>query len=445
MKKFIFIFIALFLITSSVYAQHENMNMDDKGMSHQSTMTDNSGNMSMSDSGMKMQGEHQMKGMLGTYPMAREASGTSWQPDSTPHQGINFMRGEWMGMIHGYADLIYDDQGGDRGDDKVFSTNMLMVMGQRPIGQGTWGLGGMFSLEPATIGKGGYPLLLQTGETANGTEPLIDRQHPHDFLMELATTYSHPTGEGSSIFGYFGYPGEPALGPPAFMHRFSGMDNPEAPLSHHWLDSTHITFGVGTLGYVWKSWKIEGSIFTGREPDERRWDFDSPEFDSYSTRLTYNFSQDWSTQVSYGWLKSPEQLEPDIDQDRVTTSITYNKAWDQNNWQTTFAFGRNMKEPGSDTKAYLIESSINIKEMHTVFTRFENVEKDELFLEGDPLHGRIFRVNKASLGYIYDFTTWNKMKWGIGVVGSAHILPGDLEQAYGATPTSFMVFGRVKL
>ena len=173
-----------------------------------------------------------------------------------------------MGMVHGYADLIYDDQGGDRGDDKVFSSNMLMVMGQRSLGQGTWGLRGMFSLEPATIGKRGYPLLLQTGETANGRDPLIDRQHPHDFLMELATTYSVPVGDNSSVFGYFGYPGEPALGPSAFMHRFSGMDIPEAPITHHWLDSTHISFGVGTLGYVWKNWKLEGSIFTGREPDE---------------------------------------------------------------------------------------------------------------------------------------------------------------------------------
>src|SRR5207253_5433637 len=64
------------------------------------------------------------------------------------------------------------------------------------------------------------PILLQTGETADGKTPLIDRQHPHDLFMELATTYSVAIDEQSSVFAYFGYPGEPALGPATFMHRF---------------------------------------------------------------------------------------------------------------------------------------------------------------------------------------------------------------------------------
>jgi len=389
---------------------------------------------------------HSMKAMLGAYSMSRESSGTSWQPDSSPHSGIDFMHGDWMGMVHGFTNFIYDDQGGERGDDKFFSSNMLMVMGSRPLGRGVWGLKGMFSLEPATLGKRGYPLLLQTGETANGEDPLIDRQHPHDLLMELATTYSIPVGEDSSVFGYFGYPGEPALGPAAFMHRFSGMDNPEAPITHHWLDSTHITYGVGTLGAIWKNWKLEGSIFTGREPDEERWNFDSPEFDSYSTRLTYNFSKDWSAQISYGWLKSPEQLEPDVDQDRVTTSVTYNKSWAMNNWQTTLAWGRNMADPGNDTDAFVLESVVNFDHTHTFFARLENVEKDELFEESEAQHGEIFNVTKGSIGYIYDFPEWHKMRWGIGGLGSVHFLPDSLEEAYGSdTPASFMVFARVKV
>src|SRR5204863_8412876 len=111
-------------------------------------------------------------------------------------------------------------------------------------------LGGrvMLSVDPATVGKSGYPLLLQTDEAVNGL-PLIDRQHPHDLFMELAATYNHPLGrDGGSVFLYAGLPGEPALGPPTFMHRFSGTEIPEAPISHHWLDSTHITFGVVTGG-----------------------------------------------------------------------------------------------------------------------------------------------------------------------------------------------------
>lgn len=272
-----------------------------------------------------------MTGMYGPYSMAREASGTSWQPDSTPHEGLHFMKKDWMLMVHGFATALYDHQGGDRGDDKFISTNMLMVMAQRPVGMGTLGLRSMLSLDPATVGKNGYPLLLQTGETANGRDPLIDRQHPHDLFMELAASYSLPVGQDGSIFGYLGYPGEPALGPATFMHRFSGMEIPEAPITHHWLDATHITFGVLTAGYIWKSVKVEGSRFTGREPNQYRWDFDKARFDSSSARLSFNPTKNWAFQTSYGRIKSPEQLEPDIDQDRTTASASYNRAWSMNN------------------------------------------------------------------------------------------------------------------
>lgn len=386
-----------------------------------------------------------MRGMLGQYEMSREASGTAWQPESTPMEGVHFMAGEWMIMAHGFAYAIFDSQGGKRGDDDFFSSNMLMLMAQRPLGPGTWGLRGMFSLEPETIGKEGYPLLFQTGETADNETHLIDRQHPHDFFMELSTSYSLPIDEKSSVFVYLGMPGEPALGPPTFMHRFSGMDNPEAPITHHWLDSTHITFGVATVGVVWQDFKLEGSIFTGREPDEKRWDIDPPKFDSQSVRLTYNPTPDWSAQISYGHLNSPEQLEPDIDQNRFTVSVSYNKRFGKkSNWQTTAAWGQNDAEPGRRTNAYLLESAVNLEKTHTVFARYENVEKDELFDEGDPLEGSVFIVNKVSVGYIYDFPEMHGVQFGLGALGSIHFIPSELEEVYGETPVSWMVFGRVK-
>lgn len=386
-----------------------------------------------------------MRGMLGDYPMTREASGTAWQPDATPHEGLHLTHDDWMGMVHGFANLIYDNQGGERGDRKVFSSNMLMLMGQRPLGSGKWGVRSMFSLEPITIGRKGYPLLLQTGETADGTTELIDRQHPHDLFMELATTYSLPITDASSAFVYIGLPGEPALGPPTFMHRFSGVENPEAPLTHHWLDSTHITFGVATLGYVWDNVKLEASSFRGREPDESRWDIEAPSLDSYAGRVSFNPTPEWSFQASYGLIDSPEQLHPQVDTDRATTSASYHKAWDGMNWQTTAAWGLNMNDPGHTLDAFLIESAINISRTHTVFGRFETVEKDELFHEDDPLHGRVFRVNKMSLGYIYDFPEWKQTQWGIGGLGSVHFLPNRLDSVYDDVPLSFMVFIRAKL
>src|SRR6202165_2519111 len=386
---------------------------------------------------------HQMSGMYGSYRMSRESSGTSWQPDSSPHSGIDAKYGEWMTMTHGCANLIYDRQGGPRGDSKTFSTSMLMLMGQRPVGDGTLGLRGMVSADPL-MGKGGYPLLLQTGESANGA-PLIDRQHPHDLFMELAATYSHPISERSSVFAYIGLPGEPALGPPAFMHRFSGEDNPEAPISHHWLDSTHITYGVVTLGYVYNKMKIEGSVFRGREPDEHRYNIETGRLDSPSVRLSYNPTKDWALQVSRGHIKSPEELHADVDVDRTTASAIYHRSFGAASTQTTLAWGRNAPSHGQATNTFLLESAIRVARTHTFFARAERAEKNELFLPGDPRADEKFRVGKLTLGYVYDFPRDGHFKIGIGALVSKYSLPSELNSPYGSNPTSFMLFARVKI
>jgi hypothetical protein len=384
----------------------------------------------------------EMAGALGDYSMMRDSSGTSWQPESTPMEGVHGALGDWSTMAHGFANLVYDHQGGPRGGDKTFSQSMLMGMAQRPLGDGTLTLRAMISFDPL-MGRSGYPLLFQTGETVNGRDPLVDRQHPHDFLMELSATYSAPLGDGSG-FIYVGYPGEPALGPPTFMHRFSGAENPEAPLGHHWLDATHVSFGVVTAGYVFGDWKLEASAFKGREPDENRWDFDSPRLDSGSARLTWNPDENWSLQVSWGYLRSPEQLEPEIDQRRTTASVSYNRPFSGGNWQTTFAWGHNDKSPGDATDTFLLESAVSW-EPHTVFARAENVAKDELFEPPDPLAGRTFHISKLSLGYVYDLPLAEHLKLGLGALGSVYGFPDTLDSTYGDSPTSFMLFARLKL
>jgi hypothetical protein len=408
--------------------------------------------------GMKMTGMHMgessqpMQDMPGLVwsSMSLESSGTAWQPQSTPmaYPMIHMMSGEWMWMANGWAYLVYDHQGGDRGADKTFSNNMFMVMGRRELGPGVLGVRAMMTLEPTTIGRSGYPLLLQTGETSNGRTPLIDRQHAHDLFMELAASYSLPVNQTDRAFVYLGLPGEPALGPATFMHRFSGMDSPEAPITHHWLDSTHISYGVATAGYSWHDTvKVEGSIFTGREPDQSRWDIETPRMDSQSLRLTINPTHDWSLQVSYGHLNSPEQLEPDVDQDRVTASATYNRRFGadgESNWQTTLAWGHLNNEPGHALDGFLLESAVSFNHTHTVFARFENVQKDELFQAPSPMAGDIFRVNKLSVGYIYDFPATHGVQFGVGALGSILFLPRELDDFYGHNPTSYMLFGRVR-
>jgi len=348
-------------------------------------------------------------------------------------------------MTHGFANLIYDDQGGPRGDTKTFMTSMLMVMANRAVGEaGTLGLRAMVSAD-AAFGKGGYPLLFQTGETADGQTPLIDRQHPHDLFMELAAWYSRRLSEQSSVFVYAGLPGEPALGPPAFMHRFSGEDNPEAPITHHWLDSTHITYGVVTLGYVIGEVKIEGSLFRGREPDQNRYDIETGKLDSASVRLSWNPARTWALQVSRGHIKSPEQLHPDEDVDRTTASAIYHRDFGDARWQTTLAWGRNAPTHGEATSAYLLESALALSRSHTFFARAERADKTELFLPGDPRENESFRVGKLTGGYIYDFATEGHFKVGLGGLVSKYAVPDELHPVYGASPTSFMVFARVKI
>ncbi len=389
-----------------------------------------------------------MTGALGDYGMNRDGAGTSWQPDSSPHQGVHGAWGPWSLMAHGDGTLVYDDQGGPRGSTKTFFESMLMGMASRPLDGGELTLHGMVSLDP-TMGKGGYPELLQTGETADGKTPLIDRQHPHNFIDELSVTYSHPLIQGLGGFVYLADPGEPALGPVTFMHRFSGMMNPEAPIDHHWLDSTHVTFGVATAGLVIADTiKFELSDFTGREPDQYRWGFNAARFDSGSWRLTWNPTRDLSMQVSQGWLHSPEQLTPDQNQRRTTASVTYNRAYKiggaGGNWQTTVAWGQDADMPGRTLDAYLVESAASFGP-HTVFARAEQVDKDDLFLAPSVLAGDAFRVGKLSLGYAYSFPAGRHFLIDLGGLVSVYDLPTAIKPAYGSDPRSFMIFTRVRL
>jgi hypothetical protein len=381
-------------------------------------------------------------GALGPYAMTRDASGTAWQPQSSPHEGVMGRAGDWSLMAHGFATLVHDDQGGPRGDEKTFSSSMLMGMASRPLGGGTLSLRAMGSLDPL-MGRSGYPLLLATGETADGSTELVDRQHPHDLFMELSATYSRPIAGELSGFVYIGLPGEPALGPAAFMHRSSGAASPEAPIAHHWLDSTHVTFGVATAGLVYDGLKIEASLFTGREPDEHRYDIERPRFDSWSVRATWNPTDNLSLQGSYGVLNSPEALHPDEDVRRTTASIAYNVPFASGNWQSTAAWGRNNPSSGASSDAFLLESALEYRCV-TAFGRIENVDKDELFADGDPLHGRMFNVTKVSFGGYRSFPVGD-FALDLGGLVSKYGVPNAIEPAYGENPTSFMLFARFRI
>lgn len=391
-----------------------------------------------------MNHEVEMSGTLGKYPMNREASGTSWQPESTPMDGLHWKAGDWSIMTHGNINLIYNDQGGPRGDNKTYSTSHMMIQGARELDSGTLNLKGTFSLDPL-MGKSGYPLLFQTGETADGKTPIIDKQHPHNLFVELAASYSMPINDKNALFLYAGIVGEPAIGPTVYSHRFSGENNPEAPISHHWLDSTHVSNGVMTLGYTTPYWKLEGSSFHGKEPDQYRYRIELGSLDSYSGRFTLNPNKDISMQISAGHLHSPETLEPTINVNKITASITFNKTIYEGLSQTTLAFGRNSPSEGKSTNAYLLESSWEWTNNNTLFFRAEKVDKNELFLESHHLNHENFNIKKLSIGAVHDFETNSNYKLGVGVTGSLFSYPNELDNDYGSNPKSFLFFVRAKL
>jgi hypothetical protein len=382
-------------------------------------------------------------GALGDYPMSREATGTSWQPDVSPHEGVHIMSGPWMIMLHGVVNGVEDWQQGPRGDHKAFVSGMLMGMAKRDVGQaGELQVRAMLSPD-ALMGKRGYPELLQTGETANGITPLMDRQHPHDLFMELSASYARSFSPEDSAFIYVGLPGEPAFGPPAFMHRLSIMDSPEAPLSHHWLDSDHITFGVVTAGYVHGGWKLEASRFRGREPDEHRFDIERPKLDSTAVRISWNPGPEWALQASWAQVRSPEQLHPDEDVRRWSASAIYTVPFgDDGYWSSTAAWGRRSSAHG-DLDGYALESALKLNARWTLFGRAEQVATDEL---SDAPEAPVFTVGKISLGAVRDIPVAEHLSFGVGALYAVDVIPGGLEGAYGGRhPQGVMGFVRVKL
>lgn len=367
-----------------------------------------------------------------TTTASRDASGTSWLPDETPMYAFHAQARGWMLMTHGSAFVQYLRDGGDRGRGQAGSINWLMGMAERPAGAGRLMLRGMVSLEPWTIGGCGYPDLLATGESCAG-EAIHDEQHPHDLFMELVAQYDRPLGKGVRLQLYGGPVGEPALGPVAFMHRVSALPNALAPITHHWFDSTHITYGVVTGGVYGSRWKVEASAFNGREPDEERTDFDLAAMDSQSVRLWWLPNLHWALQLSGGRLNSAEaghDGDPPVDIDRITASVTYHRTTLENViWANTIGWGRNAEQGGGATNALLAETSVTVRERHAWYGRVEWAEKGshDLAVPGDDL----FDVAKVQGGYTWYLTPRKGVTPGFGATVTTGIVPRRLESAYG--------------
>jgi hypothetical protein len=450
MKK-ILMAVSMALIPYLSFAQHEHHVMHDtipreKQDTNMKAPMDSMGGMNMD---MPMTDHMSMSHVYSlNLPMNRNGSGTGWLPDASPMYGYMFHTPKWMYMLHGNLFLRYDNQDftnkGSRGDTKFDAPDWIMLMAQHQVGKnGLFHYSIMSSLDALTGGDG-YPLLFQSGEAYKG-QPIVDRQHPHDLFSELSVSYAQALSKKADVFVYVGYPGEPALGPVAFMHRPSALSNPDAPITHHWVDATHITFGVATLGLRYGNWKVEGSSFTGREPDEIRYDFDKPRFDSWSGRLSFNPTKNWALQVSHGFVKSPELLHPEEDVNRTTASAIFSKKLGGSSINATALWGVNKTAGHDGENAALVEGEWR-KEKLAVYSRYEWVQKsvEELALDENIYgHHAVFPVNALTTGLNYDLLNIGQTRLAGGGQFTFYHADERLDQLYGKNPMAFEVYLRL--
>ena len=402
-------------------------------------------------------------------------------PRAAAHDMVHGSWGEWSVAAQTKLTVSARWDPPPRGRRDVFHTSMAMLSLGRALGPGRLTVEAMVSGEPITGAE--RSLLLQTGETADGINPLVDRQHPHDALMSLGASYRVRLFGGVSALFYAARVGSPALGPAPYMHRSSAAADPMAPISHHFLDATHISHGVLTAGLHTDLVQLEASVFNGREPDEDRWALDPIRLSSRSARVMFTPGASWVVQASIGELVEPEQIHPGIDVQRTTLSVTHATALGPAEWSTTLAWGRNIRReavvvipvygppeasfledpirpsfhfgqidehasivsvPERSQSAWLAETTVSAAWL-TATARFERALKNELFALFDPRHDTLYDVRKVELGLIGDMRLARRIRAGLGGTISYHFLPERLRSAYGEAPRSYMIFARLAL
>lgn len=379
------------------------------------------------------------------------SAGTDAEPDSTSTEMLMWEKGNWRLMLHGEAFISDLQQRGSRGADKFFSTNWLMPMAQRKLGENsTLTLRVMASLEPATISGRQYPELFQVGETAFG-KPIVDGQHPHNFAMEIAAMYDYKASEHTLFSVYAAPVGDPALGPPAYPHRISASEDPIAPLGHHLEDSTHISDDVITAGVTYKDVRFEASGFHGREPDENRWHIAAGAIDSWSTRVTWNAGKNWSSQYSIAHLTSPESLFPRDSVRRMTASVMYNRRIHHGSWASLLLWGRNQSlQDGNVGNGYLLESTLRFVNRNYAWTRIENVDRTNELLTGENLLPSGFveryftRVQAYTFGYDRELAHLPHLSTALGGQFTSYGVPQNLTAIYGSHPFGVVAFMRIR-
>ena len=373
----------------------------------------------------------------------------AWAQDPAPPEHQHDMSqmdmstpGAWHRMQDGSLSLLFNRQGGERGGNEFKAPNWWMGMASRKAVGGDLTLTGMLSLDPATVGTEGYREIFQVGEALDG-RPLVDRQHPHDFFMQLSAAWRTTVrGTGLTLAG--GLSGEPALGPVAFMHRASAAGIPFAPLGHHTFDSTHIAFGVATVGVDRGRVAVEASAFNGREPDQRRWDMDFGRMDSVSGRLWFRPSANWDLQVSSGRLVDPEQLHAG-NVIRTTASASYLAGTDANRLALSVGAGMNATDEVTRHALFGEVSRWWGRTLGSLRAEVVEVESELLIhgeLPGAGAHGAAEKatLGALTLGAVRDVASWKGLTASFGANATLYGVPVALRATHGVHPASAQLF-----
>lgn len=350
-----------------------------------------------------------------------------------------------MIMVHGNSFFTQNWNSGPRGENAFSVPNMFMIDAGSSIGDRHYlNLNIMATVERWSLPDNGYSLLLQTGEERKDGTPYIDAQHPHSSpIMGLTISDTITLNNGKDHLKFWFAPrGQSTDGPVAFMHRPTGMVNPDAPLGHHiGQDAGHITSTVIGGAIRLSDTTLEVSTFNGEEPKPSKTDLPIGDPNSFAVRLTQQFTPHFYAMGSAAKIEEPHHgLESHLW--RYSTSlyndITFNNGWMLHN---TFIWGL--------INGYNHASSLNsfgeefwlLKDKHNIWGRIEVLERtpEELDITTSEQHSGQW-ITAATLGYTQKIAKWESLDVGLGGSLTKYFLPTEFESAYGGDPISGKVF-----
>ena len=353
-----------------------------------------------------------------------------------------------MLMFHGNSFLTGIVESGPRGQNAFAFPDMFMTDIGTTLGDHQYlNLDYMGTLERWTFPTSGYPLFLQIGEDNTSGSPYIDAQHPHSspiMGLTLSDTLSFDNRK-DHIKIFFAPRGESTDGPIAFMHRPTGVANPDVPLGHHiGQDVGHITSTVIGESLKIGNTRFEASNFYGSEPQPTHVDLPMATPNSYSFRVMEEFSDSFLAMGSFAYINNPEPDSPDITSENRYSLSTYNFIPISPTWSfdNSLIYGSVTAYDHAATLTSFTEEFLFVGDQHRIWGRIEVLQRTPAELEivttQDPNVG--LWVEALTLGYTHKISNCENAELGLGGSITTDFLPASYQSAYGGNPWSGKIF-----